>query len=57
MSDWDWHIKTRDMRPPAGTFGKKGDEMWEPYDRDYVYKSGHTKEFDRKLKEGEKVEW
>ena len=57
MSDWDWHIKTRTMRPPAGTFGKKGDEMTIPYDYDYQYESGKVKGFDKKLKEGERVEW
>ena len=42
MSDWDWHDKTKHLRPAEGTFDMKRKERWRnfKYTKDYVYESG-----------------
>jgi len=42
MSDWDWHNKTKHLRPAQGTFDMKREERWRnfKYTKDYVYESG-----------------
>lgn len=43
MSDWDWHVKTKILRPAEGTFDVKREERWVnfKYTKDWVYESGY----------------